>query len=348
MHESLRVTLSLAVRLLPRVHRVRSWKRAPGLAAAAAVAAVALPLGRLVPQAGAPVLGLALGVAVASTRRPQPSLALGLSFAGGTVLKAAVVALGATLSLGKVASVGRSSLPVMLGTLAAAFAVALLAGRLLHVPGRLATLVGVGTGICGASAIAAVSGIVGAAEAEIAYAVSTIFAFNLVAVVLFPPLGHLLGLGQSAFGLWAGTAINDTSSVVAAAYAFGSTAGSHAVVVKLTRTLMIVPVAAGLAYAASRRGERAPGLGRRVFPWFLLLFLAAAALRTAGAVPHSLDAPLRGVAVGLMTVALAAIGLSTRLGDLRRAGARPLLLGAFVWIGVAVTSLALQRATGRW
>jgi uncharacterized integral membrane protein (TIGR00698 family) len=272
----------------------------------------------------------------------------GLSFAGSTVLKVAVVALGATLSLGKVASVGRASLPVLLGTLAAALVVALLAGRLLRVPGRLATLVGVGTGICGASAIAAVSGIVGAAEVEIAYAVSTIFAFNLVAVVAFPPLGHLLGLSQSAFGLWAGTAINDTSSVVAAAYTFGSTAGADAVVVKLTRTLMIVPVAAALAFVVARRGRSGGFSVARVAPWFLLWFLAAAALRTAGAVPHGLDRTLRDAAIALMTVALAAIGLSTRLADLRRAGGRPLLLGALVWVVVAVTSLGLQRLTGAW
>jgi uncharacterized integral membrane protein (TIGR00698 family) len=227
----------------------------------------------------------------------------------------------------------------MLGSLAAALLVAVAVGRALRVPGRLTTLVGVGTGICGASAIAAISGIVGATEVEVAYALSTIFAFNLVAIVLFPALGHLFGLSQSAFGIWAGTAINDTSSVVAAAYSFGAAAGAQAVVVKLARTLMIVPIAAALALR-----RRADVALVRIFPWFLLLFLVAAALP----LPRSVDTPVRDVAEGLIAAALAAIGLSTRLGALRATGVRPLVLGAIVWVTVAATSLALERATGAW
>jgi uncharacterized integral membrane protein (TIGR00698 family) len=332
--------------LAPPSNRIRSlFALTPGLAAAATVAAAAWPLGRLVPQVGSPVFGLALGVAVASTLPRAQTLERGIAFAARYVLQAAVVALGATLSLGRVASVGGRSLPVLFGSLAAAFLAAFVAGRLLRVPGRLTTLVGVGTGICGASAIGAVSSVVGAAEAEIAYAVSTIFAFNLVAIVLFPPLGHMLGLSESAFGVWAGTAINDTSSVVAAAYSFGSAAGAQAVVVKLTRTLMILPVAAVLAVLVGRTRAVA---WRRIVPWFLLVFVAAAGLRTAGQIPRSADHSVRLLAEALITVALAAIGLSTRLGELRRTGPRPLLLGAFVWVAVAVASLAVQRATGRW
>src|SRR5438552_4103512 len=329
--------------LAPPSNRIRSlFSLAPGLAAAATVAAAAWPLGRLVPEVGPPVFGLALGVAVASTLPRAPTLERGVGFASRYVLQAAVVALGATLSLGRVASVGGRSLPVLFGSLAAAFLAAFVAGRLLHVPGRLTTLVGVGTGLCGASALGAVSSVVGAAEAEIAYAVSTIFAFNLVAIALFPPLGHMLGLSESAFGVWAGTAINDTSSVVAAAYSFGSAAGAQAVVVKLTRTLMILPVAATLAVLVGRTRAVA---WRRIVPWFLLVFVVAAALRTAGLIPRSADHSVRLLAEALITVALAAIGLSTRLGELRRTGPRPLLLGAFVWVAVAVASLAVQRAT---
>lgn len=309
----------------------------PGLAAAGAVTAVAWPLGRLEPLVGAPVLALALGIAVAAWRPPATSLRPGLAFAGKYVLQAAIVTLGATLSLGRAGSVATSTLPVLLATLAAAFLVAALAGRALGVPPRLRTLIGVGTGICGASAIAAVSGVVAATEAEIAYAVSTIFAFNLVAVVLFPPLGHLLGLSQSGFGLWAGTAVNDTSSVVAAAYAYGPAAGAYAVLVKLTRTVAIVPVVAALAVAARREVR-----WLKVVPWFLVWFAVAAALDTAGAIPAGAHHALQQLAIVLITVALAAIGLSTRLAHLRTAGARPLLLGTLVWLAVAVTSLVVQ------
>lgn len=321
---------------------------APGLLATAAIAAIAYPVGLLVPLVGGPVLALALGIAVATVRAPAPRLRPGIRFTGKYVLQAAIVVLGATLSLSEVASVGASTLPVMLGTLFAALVVAVVAGRLLGIGGRVQTLIGVGTGICGASAIAAISGIVEATEAEIAYAVSTIFVFNLVAVLIFPPIGHLLGLSQSAFGLWAGTAVNDTSSVVAAAYAYGKVAGTHAVLVKLTRTTMIVPIAAVLAFAASRRSDRAAVRWTKIVPWFLLWFVAAAGLHTAGAFPHALDSPLQRLAVVLITLALSAIGLSTRLGDIRRAGSRPLLLGTLVWIAVAVTSLGLQRLTGHW
>lgn len=309
---------------------------------------MAFPLGRLLPVVGAPVFALAIGIAVASARAPAPLLRPGLAFTGKYVLQAAIVALGSTLGLAQVASVGASTLPVMVGTLAAALAVALLAGRALGIDSRVRTLIGVGTGICGASAIAAVSGIVEATEAQIAYAVSTIFVFNLVAVVTFPPLGHLLGLSQSGFGLWAGTAVNDTSSVVAAAYAYGPSAGAHAVLVKLTRTTMIVPIAAALALARAHRhaGTGAAVRWRSVVPWFLLWFLAASALHTLGVLPDALVRALHDLAPLLISIALAAIGLSTRLGDLRRAGHRPLLLGTLVWVAVATASLALQHLTG--
>jgi uncharacterized integral membrane protein (TIGR00698 family) len=312
----------------------------PGLVAAVAVATAATPLGRLVPVVGAPVfalgLGAVLGAAAGDRLRP------GASLVGKYVLQAAIVVLGASLSLSRVVHVGFGSLPVMLGSLAVALGVAAAAGRLLEVPPRLRTLVGVGTGICGASAIAAVAGVLGAAEAEVAYAVSTIFAFNVVAVVLFPVLGHVLGLGSHAYALWAGTAVNDTSSVVAAAYAYGHAAGAYAVIVKLTRTTMIVPIVLVLAARSARGGAASV---RRSIPWFLVLFVGAAALNTSGVVGAHAAHAASTVGVLLITVALAGVGLATRLGDVRRAGVRPLLLGALVWAGVAASSLALVYAT---
>ena len=319
----------------------------PGVAAALAVAAVAEPLGRLVPVVGAPVFALTLGAAVAALAGERPALRPGVAFAARTVLQGAIVVLGLSLSLTRVASVGVRSLPVMLGSLAAALAVAAVAGRLLRIPSVLRTLVGVGTGICGASAIAAVAGVVGAVDGEIAYAVSTIFAFNVVAVILFPVLGHVLGLGPHAYGLWAGTAVNDTSSVVAAAYAYGPAAGAYAVIVKLTRTTTIVPVVLVLAALRLRRtGEAAERGVRRAIPWFLLWFVAAAAVNTSGVVGAALAHDASRLGAALITVALAGVGLSTRFSSLRSTGIRPLLLGALVWASVAVSSLALIWATG--
>jgi uncharacterized integral membrane protein (TIGR00698 family) len=301
------------------------------------------------PLVGAPVVALVLGAAVSAVRRPSPRSSLVLSRAGRFALQVGIVALGATMSLTHVASIGRDTLPVMLGTLAVALVVAVLAGRLFDVGARLQALIGIGTGICGASAIAAVAAVVAVTEAEIAYALSTVFALNVVAVLSFPPLGHSLGLSDFAFGVWAGTAVNDTSSVVAAGYAYGGTAGADAIVVKLARTSMIIPIVAVLAVVAVGRARAGAGVPwTKIVPWFLLWFAGAAAARTVGLVPAALESELEVVAVALLTLALAAVGLSTRLGDLRHAGVRPLLLGTIVWLAVAISSLGLQRLVGTW
>lgn len=326
----------------------------PGVALAAAVALAATGIGHALPLLGAPVAGLILGVALSRAVGTRQPLQAGVAFAGRTLLQVAVVLLGSALSLRQVAHVGASSLPVMLGTLAVCLGLAYLLGRWLGIGRDLRTLIGVGTGICGASAIAAVSPVIRARGADVAYAISTIFLFNLVAVLAFPPLGHLLGLSQHDFGLFAGTAVNDTSSVVAAATAYGSSATDYAVVVKLTRTLMIIPICLGLA-ALGRGGSDDDGSGRgsglvrrvtRLVPWFLVGFVVLAAVNSLGWVPSGARGPLRDASVFLITLALTAIGLRTDLAGLRRAGARPLLLGLLLWLAVAATSLVLQWAAG--
>jgi uncharacterized integral membrane protein (TIGR00698 family) len=313
------------------------------VAALAATTSVGEALGSLAPFVGAPAFALLLGMALRLRYEPGDAARGVLRFASRTVLQGAIVLLGSTFGLMQVARIGRSSLPVMLGTLAATLVAAWLVGRALRVDSTLQTLVGVGTAICGASAIGAVSGIVGAAESQIAYAISTIFVFNVVAVVLYPALGHALSLGQDAFGIWAGTAINDTSSVVAAAYAYGDPAGDVAVVTKLARTTMIIPIVLALAAFRARRSGSAPRRPlRQLFPAFLLWFLLASALNTAGVVGPQLGSHLARTATLLITVALGAIGLSTRVSELRRTGLRPLALGAVLWAVVGVTSLLLQ------
>jgi uncharacterized integral membrane protein (TIGR00698 family) len=313
-----------------------------GLVWTSAVALPAWGLSHVVPLLGAPVIAILTGIAVTFVHRPPPSVRLGIAFWSTVLLQLAIVLLGATLSLGKIVHVGARSLPVMLGTLAVALVGAATLGRALRVQPRLRTLVGVGTGICGASAIAAVSRIVEATQAEIAYAISTVFVFNVVAVICFPPLGRLIGMGQHGFGLWAGTAVNDTSSVVAVAYAFGHAAGAQAVVVKLARTTLIIPIALGLAAARARR----PRAGRLVPP-FLPLFVLASVIDTAGLVGPDGRRVLADVALGLITVALAGVGLGADAAGMRRTGLRPLALGAVLWILVASASVGLQALTGQ-
>ncbi len=321
----------------------------PGLAVAVTVALVAALLGSWLPLVGGPVFGIVLGVIAAVTipALRGPAFADGVGFAGKKVLQASIVVLGTGLSLRQVVHVGGSSLPVMLGTLAVALGGAALLGRVLRVEPEVRTLIGVGTGICGASAIAAVTAATKPKDSAVGYAIGTIFVFNIAAVLSFPALGHLLGMSGHAFGLWSGTAVNDTSSVVAAAYSFGDGAGPYAIVVKLTRSLMIIPITVVLAWLTTRPANAQASVPwRQVVPGFLIGFLLAALLNSVGAVPASWHPSLTTLGTFLITVALAGIGLSLRPAELRRSGVRPLLLGGLLWVSVATASLGLQAVTG--
>ena len=330
---------------------------APGLAVALVLAGFATGLGLWLPVIGGPVFGIVLGGVVGQLalrrgrgRRVADRLDPGLRFAAKPLLQVAIVVLGTGLSLQQVARVGGGSFPVMIGTLAVALTGAALVGRLLGVDGDARTLIGVGTGICGASAIAATTAVIRPRERDVAYAIGTIFTFNIAAVFLFPVAGHLLHLDGHSFGLWAGTAVNDTSSVVATAYSYGEGSGPYAIVVKLTRSLMIVPIVVALSILRNRRGAasgdavRVPW--RRVVPGFIIGFVAAAALNSLGLVPGGWHAGLGQVGAFLITAALVGIGLTLDLGEMRRAGVRPLLLGAILWVLVAGSSLGLQAVTG--
>jgi uncharacterized integral membrane protein (TIGR00698 family) len=328
---------------------------APGLALAVAVALVATGLGRLVPVVGGPVFAIVLGAAAGVLIKPGDRLVPGIGVAAKPVLQLSIVVLGTGLSLQQVVQVGAGSLPVMLGTLAVALVGGWLLGRALGVGGGTRILISVGTGICGASAIAATTAVIDAKRHEIAYALGTIFVFNVVAVLTFPALGHLMGMSDQAFGLWAGTAVNDTSSVVASAVSYGGDASSYAIVVKLTRTLLLVPIVLALAIWTAHRSARAAGGGqrnlrdvpwRRVVPLFLIGFLAAATLDTLGLIPDGWHPTLSLIGTFLITVALAGVGLTLRPAEIRGAGARPLLLGGLLWVAVAGASLGLQALTG--
>ncbi|MFJ2980529.1 YeiH family protein [Curtobacterium sp. NPDC087082] len=344
----------------------------PGVALALVIGLAATVVGREVPVVGGPVpavvLGALVGWLVRRRRHHEGTgagsggdlglLQPGVKFASSRVLQFAVVLLGAQLSIAEVLRIGGETLPVMLTTLVVCLVAAWGIGRLLRVSSALRTLIGVGTGICGASAIAAVTPVIGAVSADVAYAMSTIFLCNIAAVFVFPLVGHALGLSQHAFGVFAGTAVNDTSSVVATATVYGRQATDTAVVVKLVRTLMIIPIVVGLAGLEARRTSRAQpttddGSGRaggvrvfRLVPWFLVGFLVVVLLRTLGVLPAAAAPGFSTAATFLITVALAAIGVSTDFGALRRAGFRPMLLGIALWVLVAGTSLGAQAVFG--
>jgi uncharacterized integral membrane protein (TIGR00698 family) len=323
-------------------------KALPGLALAIAIAVVAFALGRVVPIVGGPVFGIVIGMLVTLVRKPAPSFAPGIKFASKQLLQLSIIVLGANLSLHEIVGSGLRSLPVMLGTLAIVLIAAYVVGRALGIERDMRRLLGVGTAICGGSAIAALSTVIEASEADIAYAISTVFLFNVVAVLTFPPLGHLLALSQQAFGLWAGTAINDTSSVVAAAFVYGHVAGNEAVIVKLTRTTLIIPIV--LFYAGKRLWQRRADHGsidwKSIVPWFILWFVAAALLNTFGVIPASWHGALTTIALFTIVIALSGVGLSADFARMRAAGFRPIVLGFVLWVLIAFASLGIARVTG--
>jgi len=341
-----------------------SLGRVPGIALSALVAGAATLLSHLVGLGSGPVLGIVLGLGVGACLGPRPMARPGVRWTASAPLRTAVVVLGAELPLAAVAGQGVRSLPGILITVTGCLAAARLLGRRLGIERRLRALIGVGTSICGASAIAAVTPVIEADQTEVGYAVATIFLFNIAAVLVFPLLGHALGLGQHAFGVFAGTAVNDLSSVVATAGLYGAGSLHTAVIVKLTRTLMIVPICVVLARRfgspATETARPAGGrphtchtvaLARRardvaeLVPGFLVAFAILAGLRGAGVIPAAWSGAISQTATLLITLALSAVGLSIDLGGLRRAGLRPLLLGATLWIVVSILSLGCQ-ATG--
>ncbi|MBN8922165.1 MAG: hypothetical protein BGP10_17190 [Rhodanobacter sp. 68-29] len=336
--------------LATAVARPSLRSRAPGLLLAVAIALLAWWLGRRLPLIGGPVIGILLGIAVRNLFSPDARFTPGIAFAGKQVLQWSIIALGFGLSLTQVAKTGLESLSVTLVTLTVAFTTAWALGRWLGVHDKLKVLIGVGTAICGGSAIAAVTPIIKPDDHDTAFAISTIFLFNVVAVLLFPLLGHLLHLSDLGFGLWAGTAINDTSSVVAAGYSYSHAAGDYATIVKLTRATLIIPICLILAFATAVREKKSGAADfslRRIFPWFILWFLVASTIRTTGLIPAAVLPALHDLAEFLIIVALTAIGLSANLRRMIASGPRPILLGLGVWAAVSVSSLAVQLLIGR-
>ena len=314
------------------------------------IAGIAYGLGKLVPVVGGPVFGITLGIFAASVWNIPAGFRTGLKFTSKYVLQLAVILLGFEMNMAAVIRVGQQSLWIIVLTLAAAFVTAFLVGRALRIERKLATLIGVGTAICGGSAIAAASSAIDADEQDISFSISTIFLFNVAAVFLFPLIGHLLELSDTGFGMWAGTAINDTSSVVAAAYSFSTAAGNFATVVKLTRSLMIVPVTLTLAmiYAGLNHHEKANFQFARVFPWFIVGFLLASLVSSLGIFSKEMLQALAQTGRFLIIAAMAAIGLNTSLQAFRNAGPRAIVLGAATWLAVMLVSLSVQYVSQIW
>ena len=331
------------------------WVRlGTGFVFCALIAAIAWYLGRMVPLVGAPIFAIVIGVILTNTLRDSlqvPALRIGdvskLSLRGG------IIVLGGSLNLNEIVGTGMSSLPLLFITIVAGLVCALWLGRAMGLDWRMRCLIGMGTTICGASAIAALAPVIKAKGEEIAYAVTVVFFFNMVAVFTFPALGHMIGLTDNGFGIWAGTAINDTSAVVAAGFSYSEDAGTTATIVKLTRTTLIIPLVIGfglaLPFFERQEGNGNVSLAKRVydaFPMFILLFLAASLLNTMGLFgPFAETIQMIGRAV--LVMAMAAVGLQGHWRAFVGAGTAPLILGLVTWIVIAVASLGVQSWTGQ-
>ena len=340
-------------------------KNYTGILVCFGIAVPAWLLGKAFPIIGGSVLSILFGMLIALFWSDKGKAAAGIKWTSKIILQTAVVLLGFGLNLGVIFETGKQSLPIIVCTIGISLLLAWALHKALRVPSDTAILVGVGSSICGGSAIAATAPVIGADDNEVAQSISVIFFFNVLAAIFFPMLGSAIGFDTSAgdaFGIFAGTAINDTSSVTAAAstwdsmWNLGSETLHKAVTVKLTRTLAIIPITLVLAVARAKKSAKDSGKAegfslKRAFPMFILYFVIASVITTVciqAGMDADVFAPLKDLSKFFIIMAMAAIGLNSNVVQLVKSGGRPLLLGGCCWIGITAVSLVMQHVMGIW
>ena len=333
----------------------------PGVLLSVAIAALACWLESLLPihLIGSAVIAMFIGMFLNQFVRRTDWFAAGLKFTSKKILKFAIILLGLSLNIATILHVGKMSLTVMVFTLLTCFGGGYFIGRALGLNWKLSNLISAGTGICGGSAIAAIAPTIDAEDNDVAYAMSATFLFDMAMIVLFPIRGRALGMTDEAFGIWAGTAVNDTSSVVATGYAFSEGAGDFATMVKLTRTLAIIPTVITFAFIQlniKRKEARANQKDgkelkanfsiARIFPWFILGFLAMSIVASIFPVPAAVVSGTKSASKFLMVCALAAIGLNTSFASMKKAGIRPMIHGFLISALVVIVALLVEIAMG--
>ena len=336
----------------------RIW---PGLLLCLILSIPGYLLGRIFPVVGGPVFAILIGMLISTGLHDRERFQAGIAFTSKKILQYAVILLGFGLNLSEIAKVGATSLPIICTTITISLVIAFLIRKGLHMPNNISVLVGVGSSICGGSAIAATAPVIGADDEEIAQSISVIFLFNILAALFFPTLGGMMGMSNEGFGLFAGTAINDTSSVTAAAATWDTLHGTngavleYATIVKLTRTLAIIPITLALAFWRTWQVKRGGGVSngsfelKKIFPFFILFFVLASVITTvstmAGADP-ALFQPFKALSKYLIILAMAAIGLNTDLVKLVKTGGKPIFMGVCCWAGITFASLIMQHLMG--
>lgn len=336
-------------------------KTIPGILLAACIAFLACWIESLLPihLIGSAVIAMFIGMFLNQYIKNTKIFASGLKFTSKKILKFAIILLGLSLNITTILHVGKMSLTVMVFTLLTCFGGGYFIGKALGLNWKLSNLISAGTGICGGSAIAAIAPTIDADDNDVAYAMSATFLFDMAMIVLFPIMGRALGMSDQAFGIWAGTAVNDTSSVVATGYAFSEGAGDFATMVKLTRTLAIIPTVITFAFVqlGLKRKEaiannqnnndlKANFNIAKIFPWFILGFLAMSIVASVFSIPTNVASGTKTISKFLMVCALSAIGLNTSFSNLKKSGIRPMIHGFIISALVVIVALLVEVAMG--
>ncbi|WP_230977064.1 YeiH family protein [Proteiniclasticum sediminis] len=329
-------------------------KNLPGILLSAGITLLAYLLSPLIPGKilGETLFALLLGMAFNPWVSRQESFDSGTRWTSKIILRAGIILAGITLSFSQVLQAGRYSLILMFFTLTTAFGVGYLCKKIFKINWKLASLLSVSTAICGGTAVATLGPTIRAKNRDIAYAISATFLFDLITVIAFPWIGQLMGLSDTGYGLWVGTAVNDTSSVVAAGYAFSDAAGLLATIVKLTRTLFIVPVVLIFSWIIARKEPTSTETKKiriqEIFPWFILGFLAVVGIRTTGIVPALWVERISFLSKFLLSMSLAAIGMNTSLQEVKSVGMKPMVAGVIIDTSVVIVSLFAQAGILRY
>ena len=340
-------------------------KNGSGILVCLAIAIPSWLLGKMFPVIGGAVIAIIAGMIVTMFWDNKGKAEPGIKWTSRVILQTAVVLLGFGMNLGVIFQTGKQSLPIIICTITTSLIIAWILQKALKVPANTSILVGVGSSICGGSASAAAAPVIGADDDEIAQSIAVIFFFNVLAAIFFPILGKAIGfdtVNGESFGIFAGTAINDTSSVTAAAstwdsmWNLGSETLNKAVTVKLTRTLAIIPITLGLsliqAKKSTKEGKQTTKFSlKRAFPMFILYFVIAAIITTV-CVHMGVDAgvfqPIKELSKFMIIMAMAAIGLNSNVIQLIKTGGKPIIVGASCWCGITVVSLIMQHVMKIW
>jgi len=317
----------------------------PGIILVTIISFISKELGNVYPLVGSVVIAIFIGALIRNGFSLNEVYLKGVNFTLKRVLKVAIIILGVSLSFKEVTQIGYNAIIVVLGVVIFGILLTKLIGKLLKIDDELGLLIGIGTSICGATAITASKEVIKAKEIHTAYAISTIFLFNLIATILYPWIGHIFNMPETMFGIWDGTAVHDTSSVVAIGYMYGNESGEIATTVKLVRTMFLLPLILIISVwqtnkEIKNKKSKIAEL-KKIFPWFILGFLGMSLLNSFGFFNEGIKSSLVDIAKYLILMVMASVGLQVEIKKFLKLGAKPLITGLIASVFVSALSISL-------